>query len=138
MTWSAKILSRTVSGAGVVECAVQLSDGTRTFTQCFTTSGTLAELKAKVRAACTQQDAQQVNDEVPVGLVVDLTPDAVIPPAQPTAADLAQAQWLDGYARWQALQRGVNAGWVQANDAAMLNLKSQLDANFKAAYRGLL
>lgn len=136
MTWTAQIIDRTQTPSGF-EVACVLSDGAQKFVQRFQTTGTLASLKQQIITATTQHDPQKAIDEVPIGLVVDLSPDVVLSPT-PDKAQQAQAAWVAAYERVQALQRGVDAGVIPPGDKELADTRDVLASTCLPEYRGLL
>lgn len=94
MSWSLTVQSIAVTSTGVaVQCV--LTDGvSRKIVQSFLTDGTTASLRAQARAAVTQLDVIQAKGDLSVNQLIDLAPDPVTPPPDPTQEQLAQQKFV--------------------------------------------
>lgn len=133
MSWTAQIIDRTITNDGL-EVAVVLADGVTKFVQRYRTDGTLASVRAQVLTTIARQDQRKVVDEVPIGTVINTTPDVFVP----SVVDAAQQTFLTNLA---TLRRGLRAqsdGLVTNVDVVGLRAQIQSTLGKTPAYEALL
>jgi len=75
--------------------------------------------------------------DVPIGTTIDVTPDPVVPPPDPTPEELARRAWFDDYRRLQSLLEVTGA--VPALETAqattlIASLRASLEAGWLNSY----
>lgn len=133
MSWTAQIIDRTITNDGL-EVAVVLADGVTKFVQRYRTDGTLASVRAQVLSTIARQEQRKVVDEVPVGTVINTTPDAVTP----VVVDAAQQTFLTNLATLQRAARAQGLGLTTSLDLMTLRTTVQATLTKTPAYEALL
>lgn len=131
MSWTATVIDRTLDG---LEVAVVLSDGVTKFVQRYRTDGSLASVRGQVLATIARQEQRKVVDEVPIGTVIDTTPDVVVPPV----VDAARDAFLGNLASLQRAVRAQGLGLTTSLDVVTLRATVQTALTKTPAYEGLL
>ena len=106
-----------------------LGNGTDTV-QLSTIVSTVAEAKQAV-----QQNITRLNErDAAITKATDGTLLDEPAPVEPTAAELARAEWFKKYNQLKQGQPLVELGIIQADDTRLVNLQTWLSTNFKAEY----
>ena len=77
--------------------------------------------------------------DIPIGATIDVTPDPVTPPPDPTPEELAKAAWLSDFRQLQRMLTAVEAvpGLLTAQAQTSIdNLRSSLEADWDNSYLG--
>jgi hypothetical protein len=94
----------------------------------------------RVAANFEERKAHTVN--IALGDTIDVTPDPVIPPTDPTQAELDKRAWFDGYRSLQQMlevtseNHGIPALLTPAKAASIAAIRSSLEAGWLNSYLG--
>lgn len=82
-------------------------------------------------------DNETTDIDIPIGTTIDVTPDPVIPPAEPTPEELARQAWFSDYRQLQSMLTVTGAIpallTVQAQ-TAIDNLRTSLEVDWLNSY----
>lgn len=91
------------------------------------------------REAFTLESNDTTDVDVPIGTTIDVTPDPVIPPTDPTPEEIAKEAWFDDYRQLkQVLEVTRNVPDLLNAQATTLitNLRASLTAGWDNSYLG--
>lgn len=134
MAWTATLTSKTRDALGRIVVVVTLTNGTDTDTMTLTTdtAPTVGEwLARQVKSRVAQLDALDAwAASLPApGAAVDLTVNTA-----PTAAEVAEAQWITDYRMLKRYNYAVTDGLIASNNPQRAALVTKVKDTFLPAY----
>ena len=138
MSWTAKII-RAEKRNDKWKSAVEYTNGVEKFSKGYTLDPVSeAQAAGMLRAKIAELDAFDIDVfPFPIGEVLDLTPPAPTPPAEPTpptAAEVSRQAWLDDYYSMEKYQRLIAINVISADDSAVAVLQSSLAIGYLPEY----
>jgi len=101
---------------------------------------TKQQLRDLVRSEVLRLIEIETTDiDIPIGTTIDVTPDPVIPPPDPTPAQIAKRAWFDDWNQLRQLTELTTAVPALATAQAttlMANLRASLEADWLNSYLG--
>jgi len=97
-------------------------------------------LRDLARSEATTLETNDTNDvDIPIGTTIDVTPEPVVPPPDPTPEEIAKAAWFADYRKLQQLLEVTSK--VPALETAQAttlisNLRTSLEADWDNSYLG--
>ena len=82
-------------------------------------------------------NAPTTDVDIPIGTTIDVTPDPVTPPPDPTPAEIARAAWFVDYRQLQSMLRATDAVPALLNTQAQTaidNLRTSLESGWLNSY----
>ena len=92
---------------------------------------------ARREAAGFVESADESDVDIPVGSTIDVTPDPIVPPLEPTPEEVAKASWFEDYRQLQdLLQITTDVPAIETPQATALiaSLRTSLEADWKNSY----
>lgn len=134
--YTATIKSKTLTD-GILTVEVEFTDGTTTLVKSVIPqdeNGLKYFVKGELN---TLNSAPQIDTDYAVGATIDVSDPA---PADPTADQIAQSEWLRDYQAMQDVQKLIDMGVVLSAGAQtkVEALRTRLGANLKAEYLNLI
>jgi len=139
MAWTAK-LTNFERYAGMYHFSIAyLQDDIEVFADSYSQrSVTKKGMRNLARRVAADLAANDTNDiDIPIGSVIDVTPDPAPPPATPTQAELARIAWFDDYRRLQQMLQAtadIPALATTQADTAIANLRTSLESGWLNSY----
>lgn len=99
---------------------------------------TKKQLRSLARDEVKRLVASETNDvDIPIGAVIDVTPEVVVPPPAPTQAELDKIEWFKDWTKLQKYMRLVNHGINPPGaDTQIANLQASLLVDWDNSYAG--
>ena len=129
--FTAKIQNKVTEGAQI-RVFVEFTDGvTSVIESCIPQNEDGLKYWVKSRLD-TFNSATTINSTYVVDQAIDVSEPVVVPPT-PTAAELDEAAWLSDYRTWVKTTL-IDTGILTGSETQLVNLKTRVQTNFKAAY----
>ena len=140
MVWTAT-LDKLERENGKWSVNITYSDGTESYGKGYTFERiSKKQLRDLARAEAARLLATKTTDiDIPIGTTIDVTPDPVIPPPDPTPAEIAKRAW---FADWKQLKQltelttAVPALATAQATTLMTTLRASLKADWLNSYLG--
>ena len=118
---------------------ITYSDGVDTVAEGYTlTSVSKQSLRDLARREALRLfNAPTTDVDIPIGTTIDVTPDPVTPPPDPTPAEIARTAWFVDYRKLQAMIRATDAVpalLTPQAQTAIDNLRVSLEAGWLNSY----
>jgi len=142
MTWTATLTGlEKSSGMWIIGILYTDTVSGKTFSRNYDRARiTKKQLRDLVRAEVLRLIEIETTDiDIPIGTTVDVTPDPVIPPDPPTAAELANRAWFDDWRQLNqliTLTTAVPALETAQATTLMANLRASLESDWLNRYLG--
>jgi hypothetical protein len=132
MSWTA-IFQNAVQRDGHLYYSIVYTDGTQKVMREYV-SDVLddAAVQSAARSEIARFDSATVSKgklTLQPGATIDLTVPITVPPV-PTAAELAQAAFLDDYAQWRHYQNAIKLGVMLATDKRVADVQAKIIAEW--------
>lgn len=131
--YTAKIANKEMIN-GVVKVYVDFTDGVKTVQEtCIPQDEDGFKFWVKSRLA-TFNSAETINATYAKDSVIDVS-DTVVTPPQPTAQEIARAEWFANYTKWLKVKSTlIDTGVLTGNETKAITLLNKVKADFLPAY----